>query len=300
MVSKRKLYSYYLLTNPLTTIIPLTAFIVGSFVASGEQLLFGSLLYGGISLFILFISGCILDDIGDKEIDREFHPNHPLVTSDDSAQLSEKSAWALFFMLDVIGLSLAFVMIGIKFFLIMLLYPMLALLYSIKPRITDWGVVGNATFIGFSVSLPFFAGAILTDAISFQIIAGSVVLLVLGTGLDLSKDFVKYYEDRKTERKNILDLLGIDRGSKLIALSTFLPYALSPVMFVIFNLKISYLIFTYISCFLLMVLAGEMTVVTPAESKEAAEKMERKTKGMMLIAYGVLEMSLIAIAISIL
>lgn len=300
MVNKQKLRSYYLLTNPLTTIIPITSFIMGILVASQGHPSLLNIVYGSISLFILFISGCILDDIGDKDIDKEFHPDHPLVTDDEKARLSEISVWALSFILDFIGLALAFVMVSSSFFLIMLLYPVIAFLYSIKPRITDWSILGNATFIGFSVSLPFLAGAIVTTTITFQLIIVSIVLLFLGTALDLSKDFVKYYEDRKTKRTSILELLGVERGSRFIAISLFLPYVLSPVMFVLLNPNILYLLFTFGSCFLLMVLSGEMITTRPPDSKESATTMRRKTKLITLIAYGLLEMFLIVMALSIL
>jgi len=295
-----RIRSFYMLTKPITTIIPLTAFIVGTVVATETLTVSLKMISGFVSLLLLFLGGCVVDDIGDKETDKKFHPNQPLVTENKNIRVSQGSAIALVLFLFIVGLSVAFVMLGLEFLLIMIAFPILATLYSIKPRITDWGILGNLVFVWFSVSLPFFAGAIAVGNISVTLLIASIILLLLGTGLDVVKDFVKYYEDKETERQSVLKSLGVNSGTKFIAMSAFLPYILSPILLVLLNLNIAYLFFAIGLCFGLIVLSGELLASKPPESKQIAQQMGRKNKILMLIAYGSIEMFLIGIVVGIL
>jgi len=292
-----KIGSFYLLTKPLTAIIPLTALVVGTVVATESFTMSLEIISGCISLLIVFMGSCVIDGIGDREIDRQFHPNEPLVTKSKSGKVSVGSATALTILLFAIGLSVAFVMLGAKFVLVMTIFPVLAILYSIKPRITDWGLIGNLTFIFFSVSLPFLAGVVIVDKILPITIFTSIILLLLGTGLDLVKDFVKYYEDKETKRRSILETLGVNTGTKFIAMSSIFPYILSPVLLVLLNLSIVSLFFMIVLCFLLIVLSGELMLSKPPESRKVAKQMHKKNNALMILAYGSIEMFLLSIAV---
>ncbi len=192
-----------------------------------------NLILAGISAWIASI---FLNDQTDVEIDKVTNQNRPLAQN----KISVSEYKQLFFVFFVLSLALAF-SVGIKFFLLVLVYQVLAWIYSVCPfRLKRFPIL--ATFVsGVALIILFLSGFMLVS--DNQEISQFPVKLfwLLAFSFTFSlpvKDLKDIEGDKKNGVYTIPVLFGETWSRFIIGLGIFVSYALSAVLL---NAKILFL-----------------------------------------------------------
>lgn len=247
----QKFKSYWRLLQPEATIVLMLYILLGGFLADRYLNLSNFLIVSSPIIFISLIAS-LLDTIGDMKEDEKVYTydgslvKNPLVLkeiSKEKALVSIPILILLFFISSFIAWQIA----GLSLVLIVLVfaaYISISILYSIKPRISDWSLFGNITFMAFLVYIPVILGSYLAiGSVPAEVtIIGFVVFLATLVG-DITKDASYITRDIFTSRKSLVKMHG---STGLTIISYLMPiFIVFPiVLYLLLDLHIIYLAIT--------------------------------------------------------
>lgn len=181
-----------------------------------------------LAIILSFQSAVICNDIYDYDIDIVSNTNRPLVTK--AIPLSEYKLIGKMF--AILSLSIAFC-INETFFLFVLLYQLLAFLYSVQPfRLRSFFIVSNIE-LAIIFILTFHAGATVLipdyrfDNIPTYITFGLLICYAFALSI---KDFKDYEGDKLLHIQTIYTLFGKKYGSIICVLLVCCSIILTPVL----------------------------------------------------------------------
>jgi len=174
-----------------------------------------------------WLASVFLNDIADLEIDKITNPKRPTATGEISAGEYQNYFWACFLLSLILGLT-----VGVKFFLLALVYQTISWIYSCPPfRLKRFS--GAAGFLSaLALALLFSSGfMLLSDGQDISRLPHQVFwLLIVAFMVSLPiKDLKDIEGDRKNGVWTIPVLLGETWARFVIGLGIFISYALSVV-----------------------------------------------------------------------
>ncbi len=249
----QKFKSYWRLLQPEATIVLILYILLGGFLANRYLDLLNFLIASSPMIFISLIAS-LLDTIGDVKEDKRVYKHdrslvkNPLVLKEISREKALLSV-PILILLFLFSSVMAWQLVGLNLVLILLMfgsYASISIVYSIQPRISDWSLLGNITFMAFLVYIPVILGSYLAiGSVPVEvIIVGLVVFLATLIG-DITKDASYVTRDIFTSRKSLVKMHG---PSGLIMISYLLPaFLVFPILlYLLLDLHIIYLAITFL------------------------------------------------------
>lgn len=197
-----------------------------------------------IAIFMSFQSAVIINDVYDSDIDVVSNPQRPLVTK--TISLEEYKFIAKLFALFALAISFC---ISETFFFFVLLYNLLAFLYSAPPfRLRQFLGVSNLVLATIFM-VTFHAGAsVLISEYRFDVIPPNITFtLLIGYALALTvKDSKDYEGDKKAHIQTLYTLFGNKKGNYVTTILVCLAIFLTPILLhlrqlLVFSITISFI-----------------------------------------------------------
>ncbi|UCH64362.1 MAG: geranylgeranylglycerol-phosphate geranylgeranyltransferase [Ignavibacterium sp.] len=201
MTNISELKSYITLTRPINFIITFFVVIFGALFCAAEEYSLYIILLAAISAALTAASGNVVNDIYDKESDKINHPERPLA----KGIISDKEAWAAYFVLTLAAIFLSAFINQIAF-AIVVFTSVLLYLYSI--RLKRIPLLGNIT-IAYLTGLAFIYGGVAVNNVSDAYLPAVFAFMI-----NLIRELVKDIQDMEGDKKVGLKTFPIKLGTK--------------------------------------------------------------------------------------
>lgn len=246
-ISLISMKGYLKLLRPINAIMASLGTVIGGVVAmeSPNAFLDYRLYIAMFAVFLVLMAGNIINDYFDLEIDKINHPSRPL----PSGEISKNNARNLAIAFFLIGVIASLFLGDIIQIVIVILAIILLITYEWKAKAS--GLAGNI-IISFLVGLVFVFGSL---SIRFSYVV--LILALMAALANLAREIVKDVEDihgdvnRKTLPKKIGSKLSIVASTIFILTAV----ALSPVPYLYFGWKMSYVAVVAVSDILFLLAA---------------------------------------------
>jgi geranylgeranylglycerol-phosphate geranylgeranyltransferase len=210
------------ISRPLNLIITFSVVLVAAFISSVKFYLGLDLLFACISASFTAVSGYLINDYFDLEIDKINRPERPL----PSKRISLKETLFFYVLSIVISISISF-FVSLAAVIIVIITSLLLFIYSYKLK--SIALAGNFV-ISICTGLAFIYGGIAVGNYKAAVIP-AIFAIMINFVRELIKDIEDLEGDKKNNQSTFPIKYGINRTKNLIALfillliiSTFYPF----------------------------------------------------------------------------
>ena len=218
--------------RPITSILGLAGAYIGGIVAGAPYLSFPLLLATAV-VFLIGGGSMAFNDYFDKDIDKISHPLRPIPSKRLTAKEELYFSILLFGLAVIISSFINWICLGIVLFTI-------TFLYGYEVYFKNYGLAGNIAVAFLSAMSFTFGGAAVGKPFSSVVL--SLIVFFMFTGRETLKDVQDVKGDLLS--RNTLPMRIGERNAAIVG-SVFLGFSiiLSPLPFLLGQLKIYYLIF---------------------------------------------------------
>ncbi len=221
---------YLAIVRPINCLLAFISVLIGAW-AGKEIFLSSPLIIAGFVGIFVAISGNIINDIKDIEIDRVNNPERPLV----SGRVKKNVAWIM--SLTSAGLAIIFgFRLGIRPFLLIILALILLYLYSYYFKKMP---VANF-IIAFVSGLSFVLGGIVVK--NPLVLFPFLFALFIHLAREVVKDIIDIEGDQNVQVKSLPIILGPYKAQRIAIISLILLLVILPLPFLLHLFSLSYII----------------------------------------------------------
>lgn len=216
--------------RPVQTLFFIALALIGVAISGIESYYF-------VFLKVLIVSflwqyNIVLNNIHDKKIDVAENRKTPVTEKIVDVDIYKKIGLCFL----AVSLLLGFLMQNQVFILLVIVYAILAVIYSVPPfRLRNH--ILSTFFIGMGSVISFFIGYFqsIYTPIAYDILLFSFLIFIATSAGTLTKDIKDFRGDRKAGVRNIFTVYGIKRGKQISSLLLLFSFLLPLVLFFSFT-----------------------------------------------------------------
>ncbi len=256
------------------------ATFAGTIVATRGNTSAEVLVLAPLSTLVIFLGIYLLNDMFDLEVDKINAPTRPLATN----TVTREQTLLLILLLDVLGLTISFLFLGIFALIVAVFEILLGILYSVRPfNFKDRFIVKTMT-IGAGGVLSNLFGGVASGVVNSDLLFCSAMFLVYVFATSPLNDLADYTGDKAQHRKTIPIVIGPDKTIKLSVLTSLVP----PIMSLLFYETLN---FNFLAVGILSLIAAwSLRLLSPLwSSKEVNYSAVRKSQKRMVYLHFLLQ-----------